>query len=144
MSTIGDIAGAGGATAADFSTPPDAYNNLSSEDFLKIILQELSKQDPLKPNDTTALVEQISTIRSIQSDLQLTERLGTIASQNQLAAAGALIGKNVTGLDEFNNTVTGLVGSVSKTKDGPVLNLKNGSRIPFDQIQQMNAGESEG
>lgn len=140
MSTIGTTAGVNGS---DFSVTPNAYDSLSSEDFLKIILQELTKQDPLKPNDTTALVEQISTIRSIESDLKLTDRLESIASQGQLSSAGALIGKRVTGLDVFNNEITSIVKSVSVTADGPVLNLQNGSSITFDNIQEITENVTE-
>ena len=45
------------------------HGALGSEEFLKIILTELTSQDPLSPNDTSALLDQISTIRSIKTIL---------------------------------------------------------------------------
>ncbi len=37
------------------SSNRDRYSDMTSEDFSKIILTELSNQDPLAPNDTSAL-----------------------------------------------------------------------------------------
>ena len=81
------------STGATTTQPQgDAFSDLSSEDFVKIIFTELQAQDPLAPNDTSAVMEQISTLRSIQSDIELTDKLEAIVSQNQLASAGGLIG----------------------------------------------------
>ena len=86
MSAIqfGGASGAGGT--------PDAFGALGSEEFLKIILTELTSQDPLSPNDTSALLDQISTIRSIESDIALGDRLDAIVTENQLTSAAGMIG----------------------------------------------------
>ena len=47
----------------------DAFSSLNSEQFVKIIFTELSKQDPLQPNDSKALLEQLSSLRNIQSEI---------------------------------------------------------------------------
>jgi len=41
------------------------FNELSSDDFLQIIFAELTNQDPLEPQDTGALLEQLNSIRQI-------------------------------------------------------------------------------
>ena len=50
------------ATSLDPAFTPDAdrFGELTSGDFLKIMLSEMSRQDPLKPNDSSALVEQMA------------------------------------------------------------------------------------
>jgi flagellar hook assembly protein FlgD len=40
------------------------FSEMSSEDFMKIIFTELQSQDPFKPNDSGALLEQMNSIRS--------------------------------------------------------------------------------
>jgi flagellar basal-body rod modification protein FlgD len=116
---------------------PNAFSALNSEDFVRIMFTELSNQDPLKPNDSSALLQQMSSLRSIQSDIDLSTKLQTIVTQNQLAGAGGLIGKYVSGLAEDNTRVIGRVNSVSATSAGPVLNLDDGSRVLFSNVDQM-------
>jgi flagellar basal-body rod modification protein FlgD len=133
-----------GTSTQNTSATRDAFSDLSSADFVRIMFTELSNQDPLKPNDTNAMLQQLSSLRSIQSDIDLGSQLEAVVTQNQLATAGALIGKYITGLTDQNQRVVGLVDSVSKTEDGPVLNLTNGYKVPFDSIDQMFAGRSGG
>jgi flagellar basal-body rod modification protein FlgD len=127
--------------AASGENVQDRYSALTSGDFLKIMLQELSRQDPLKPNDTGALVEQMASIREIQSDLDMSKKLESVVSQSELASAGSLIGARVSGVTETGRRVTGVVDSVSRTADGPVLSI-GPNRLPFsrlDRIEQITA-----
>lgn len=132
-------AGEGTRTAAG-----DAFSSLSSEEFTKIILTELQNQDPLEPNDTGALLEQLSSIRSIQSDLELQNRLEAMVAQNELAGASGLIGKRVSGLTDSSKRVEDEVVSVSRTESGAVLNLKSGSRMPMGNLDEILAPIVEG
>lgn len=127
-------AGAVGASSTD------AFSALTSEEFVKIMFTELGNQDPLKPNDSQALVEQMANLRSIQSDLDMSTRLASLVSQNQLASAGGLIGKRVGGLDENNYRVSGVVTSVLKTGEGAVLSLEGGERLAFSRLDEMFDG----
>ena len=115
----------------------NAFGELTSQNFLNIILTEMTRQDPLSPSDTSALLQQLSSIRSIESDLQLGERLDSIVQQSQFCSAASLIGKLVSGLDENNISAAGFVVSISRTREGPVLNLDNGQRMPFSGLNEM-------
>jgi flagellar basal-body rod modification protein FlgD len=122
---------AGGAGAAT------GFSALSAGDFTKIILTELSKQDPLQPNDTNALLQQISSVRAIQSDMDLSTKLGDLVNQNQFASAANLIGKTVSGIDDTNQRVSGKVVSLSRTSSGAYLNLAGGQRINVSNLDQI-------
>jgi len=130
-----------GATAADALSPRDqrasGFGDISSQEFTEIILSELSNQDPLEPNDTSALLEQLSTIRSIESDAQLTEQLGAMVAQSELASAASLIGALVSGVSAGNQRVSDVVVSVTRTDQGAILNMSGGSRIPMDQVDEI-------
>ncbi|MFN7022345.1 MAG: flagellar hook capping FlgD N-terminal domain-containing protein, partial [Phycisphaerales bacterium] len=119
----------------------DAFGELTSEEFVKIMFTELANQDPLKPNDSSQMLEQLSSLRSIQSDIELGNKLADVVTQNQLSTAGAMIGKWVAGLTEQNIRVYGEVESVSRTSDGPVLNLKSGYSIPVRTLDHLLAGD---
>lgn len=134
--SVSSILGAGEGTR---TAAGDAFSRLSSEEFTKIILTELQNQDPLEPNDTGALLEQLSSIRSIQSDMELATRLEAVVGQNELAGASGLIGKSVSGLTESFARVSDEVVSVSRTSSGAVLNLKGGLRMPMKNLDEILA-----
>ncbi len=111
------------------------FNELSSEDFMKIIFTELQQQDPFEPNDSSALLEQLNSIRAIESDIELTENLENIVFQNQLATAGNLIGKTVEGLTATNDRVVGNVFAVVREGNEVTLQLDTGWEVPADNVQ---------
>lgn len=138
---IDSVLGAGEGTRTEAG---DAFSRLSSEEFTKIILTELQNQDPLQPNDTGALLEQLSSIRSIQSDMELSTRIESVVSQNEFASAAGLIGRRVSGLSETSQRVEDEVVSVSRTDSEAVLNLKGGKRMPMSGLDRILANETEG
>lgn len=115
----------------------DALGSLSSDEFLRIIFTELQNQDPLEPQDTGATLEQLATLRSIESDTQMVDSLETLVRQSEFASASNLIGNLVSGLTIDNSRVADLVISVSQTSEGPLLNLFDGSRMFFDQVDEI-------
>ncbi len=119
------------------SSGSNALGALSSGDFLQIIFTELTNQDPLEPNDTQATLEQLATIRSIESNTQMVDSLSQLVSQTELASASQLIGSLVSGITLDNRRVADLVISVSQTADGPVLNLFDGSRMFFRNVDEI-------
>lgn len=132
MSAIDSI----GSTASTTSST-DAFSALTSGEFLQIIFTELTNQDPLEPNDTQSMLNQLSTLRSIESDSQMVESLGSLVRQSEFAAASSLIGSLVSGISLDNRRVADLVVSVSMTQDGPVLNLFDGSRMFFSNVDEI-------
>ncbi len=114
------------------------FSDMSSEDFVRIIFTELANQDPLAPSDSTALLQQLNSIRSIESDIQLIEQLKSLVTENQLAAGSNLIGKFVTGLTASNDRVSGYVRSVSREGDSVVLELDSGFIVPFESLDTIH------
>ncbi len=108
------------------------FGALDSDEFTKIILTELANQDPLEPNDTGALLEQLSTIRSIESDTQLNETLGSLVDRSDFSAAASLIGSQVTTTD--NGLTLREVVSVTQNGDGISVTLDDGSFVPMSSI----------
>ena len=119
------------------SSSTDAFSALSSGQFLQIIFTELTNQDPLAPNDTQSMLNQLSTLRSIESDTQMVGSLKRLVSQSELASASQLIGSLVSGITLDNRRVSDLVISVSMTQDGPVLNMFDGSRMFFSNVDEI-------
>jgi flagellar hook assembly protein FlgD len=127
------------AVAGSVNAPstPNQFSAMSSEEFLDILFTELGSQDPFEPNDSGALLDQLQSIRSIESDTQMTEKLSELVGQNELASASNLIGKIVSGVSHDNERVVGFVSSVSKTPDGTVLNLRDGVRVSMSMMDEV-------
>ncbi|MDI9404483.1 MAG: flagellar hook capping FlgD N-terminal domain-containing protein [Limnohabitans sp.] len=133
MSAINALTGGATATAGS-----NRFTDLSSEEFIKIIFTELQNQDPFKPNDSGALLEQLDSIRSIESDIQLGDQLRDIVFQNQLAGAGNLIGKRVAGLTADSERVGGVVKSVARNGEEIALVLDNGWVLPIQNVEYID------
>jgi flagellar basal-body rod modification protein FlgD len=92
MSSISPI---GSSTAPETTGPSKA---LGKDDFLKLLMAQMSNQDPLNPTDDTAFIAQLaqfSSVEQLQSANQnLTNLLVAQAAGNQTAAA-SLVGKDV-------------------------------------------------
>ena len=113
------------------------FSDLSSQEFVEIIFAELANQDPLKPSDTGALLDQLSTLRSIQSDIDLQSKLESLIAQNELSSAASMIGKFVSGVSAEGEFVEDFVFSVTRTQDGPVLNLDSGKRLTLANVHEI-------
>ncbi|HLO39526.1 MAG TPA: flagellar hook capping FlgD N-terminal domain-containing protein [Phycisphaerales bacterium] len=123
-----------GGTSSGSPSAASAFSSMKSEDFLQLILMELTKQDPMQPNDTQALLDQLSTVYNIQSQMDLSTRMGDIVDRDELASASSMIGRYITGISEDITRVEGTVAAVTKTKDGSVLVLEDGTRVPMKDV----------
>ncbi|MEM7622414.1 MAG: flagellar hook capping FlgD N-terminal domain-containing protein [Planctomycetota bacterium] len=131
------------ATSDPFAARPQetqtGFGDLSSEDFMSIILAELSNQDPTQPQDTQALLDQISTIRSIESDQGLVDQLDDLTDESSFATAANLIGAIVEGRTDAGQPVVDSVLSVSRTLSGTYLNLVGGDRLRMENVDVVLA-----
>ena len=123
------------------ATPPsnNAFAELDSGEFLNIMLTELTNQDPLQPNDTAAVLEQLSSLRNIESQVSLQEQLETMVMQNSISQASGMIGKVVEGLDLGNDRISGVVTSVRVVDGEAELELDSGKTLPIDRVTAITA-----
>lgn len=123
----------------------NGFGDLSSEQFMKIMFTELANQDPLEPNDSQAMLDQLSSIRSIESDMQLSERLNQMVDRSDFSAASNMIGSVISGITIDAKQTIDTVFSVSQTDSGPILNLLGGERVRLaDVIEVAGPRPAEG
>jgi flagellar basal-body rod modification protein FlgD len=125
------------ASAPSQNQVKSSRGELKTEDFIKMMLTQLQHQDPLEPAKNQELLAQMSQIGQLQTSNQLQETLQGLALQNQLGAAGGLIGKLVQGLDLENDVVTGLVNSVRVEDNQVFLELDNGKTLPMGNVMAI-------
>jgi flagellar basal-body rod modification protein FlgD len=130
-----------GSSSSAASTISDKWDSLGVDSFLKMLVSELSNQDPMNPTDSNAILQQVSNIKSIQSNQQLTTSLKSMTMQQNVSAGANLIGTTVTGLDGNSKTVTGKVDSVSIDGDAVKLNVGT-STIKLSNVSKIVAAGS--
>jgi flagellar basal-body rod modification protein FlgD len=119
----------------------DAFGELRSEDFLRLLITQLTTQDPFEPTGNQELFEQISSIRNIELSTTLTDSLRTLTGRQRFASASSLVGLYVTGTpDESGAEAAGIVRSVRFDAIGQtILELANGSVLPLTQLNTIES-----
>ena len=92
---------------------PTDLKDVDVNQFLQLMIAELTNQDPLNPMDNTQLVQQIGHLRQISSTDKLTTTLESVQTGQSLATAGGLIGKTINAVDDTGSNVEGKVDRIS-------------------------------
>jgi flagellar basal-body rod modification protein FlgD len=87
IEAVGGVASAAGAAPEQLS--------VSQLDFLRILVTQLSFQDPLKPMDNKEFVAQIAQFTTLEQTRQLNERIDTLLAIQSSTQSVGLIGKTV-------------------------------------------------
>lgn len=117
MPTISPVTSGLSASSTTGKDKPHDLKDLEIDQFLQLMIAELTNQDPLNPMDNTQLVQQIGEIRQISATTQLSESLLAVQARQSLTTASSLIGKKVTALTNDNQNVVGVVDKVTVDVD---------------------------
>jgi flagellar basal-body rod modification protein FlgD len=123
---------AGAAGGVQNGNATDAFG-LGFEDLLKIVLTQLTYQDPLEPMDNFEFVSQLAQFSQIQQTQQMSASLETLVTAQASSQAASLLGKEV---DIQTNTasLTGVVQAVTFTQDGPTVSIRTSQNRTIDGI----------
>jgi flagellar basal-body rod modification protein FlgD len=116
-------------------------NPMGMEDFLKILLTQLTYQDPLKPMDNQEFMAQMAQFTSLEQTQQLNEKMSTLISNQAALQSVGLIGRTVDITSSSGVTVTGTVVALSLTGDSPALTLTTtlGATMSDVSLSQITA-----
>lgn len=128
--------------------PQEAATNafgLSFESLLKIILTQLTYQDPLKPMDNFEFVSQLAQFSQIQLGQTTNDRLGQVVTAQGNLQAASLLGRKVD-IPAGAATVTGKVISIAFQNGDPRVTIETAdkktiSNISIGSISQIREGE---
>ena len=121
MSTVGGV----GSTSNN-GNAGKGLAEMTGDDFLNLLISELSNQDPFEPMKNKEILEQLSAIRGLQSNMTMSENFQTLINSQQLASATTLIGRTVMGTDTGGELIQGQVQSILLDAGG--LRLQIGDR----------------
>jgi flagellar basal-body rod modification protein FlgD len=95
---------------------------LGLQDFLKILLTQLTYQDPLKPMDNQEFLAQMAQFTALQQTQAMSARMDQLAStQSSLQSVGLL--NRTVDVSTDAGVVSGTVTALSMIRDTPQLTL---------------------
>lgn len=107
-----------------YTTAISGNDNMESEDFITLMLTELSMQDPTDPVDSSSMLDDQLSLQTLETNISLSESMESLATtfeQSALADSAALIGNIVetSGVDSDGNTIQYKVSAV-EGQDGTI------------------------
>ncbi len=104
---------------------------LGKDDFLKLLITQLSKQDPTNPLKDQDFIAQMANF----SSLEQMKNVATSMQRLEAKQSYTLIGKFVSGPDFLTGeTVNGIVGAIFFDGDGKAFARVNGKTIEVEKI----------
>jgi flagellar basal-body rod modification protein FlgD len=108
------------------STAANQTGNLGLQDFLKILLTQLTYQDPMKPMDNKDFMAQIAQFTTLEQTQQLNEKTSTLITNQAALQSVGLIGRTVD-FTSNGSALTGTVTALSLSGSAPLLTIQTSS-----------------
>lgn len=110
--------------------------NLDKDDFLKILITQLTHQDPTAPMEDKEFIAQMAQFSSLEQMTNMARDFSKIAGLISSSEAGASLGRNVE-IADGDRTVTGVVKAVTRGAVPQV--LVDGTYYGWDQVSKVTA-----
>jgi flagellar basal-body rod modification protein FlgD len=109
---------------------------LGQDDFLKLLVAQMSAQDPLNPQSNTDFVAQMASFSTLSQAQTTGTDVAALRSEQQMLQANSLLGRTVT-LQASDGTLTGGVVSGVVMVDGIPNIVVNGSGYDLSQLSTI-------
>ena len=77
-----------------------------------MLITELQNQDPTQPVSNSELLQQLSQMQALQSNVELNSTLTSFSTNQQISAGASFLGKVISGNDASQNPVSGVADRV--------------------------------
>jgi flagellar basal-body rod modification protein FlgD len=121
------------ATSSKTGSKIGAAAGMGKDDFMKLLMEQLKNQDPMKPMEDKEFITQLAQFSSLESIDALTEQMEALTGSQMLVQAATLIGKPATAKLTSGEVVTGTISQV-KMIDGKPTAVINGKDIATSLI----------
>ncbi|MDA8208066.1 MAG: flagellar hook capping protein [Actinomycetota bacterium] len=138
MTMVNPVSSGAGAAQPQSSGSGSGLTSLSASDFLKLLVTQLTNQDPTNPLNPTQMISQTSTLTMVEDITQMNQSLSAMESGQQLSQAVSMLSKQVSyQLPGASATQSGTVSSVQMVSGTPML-MVNGSQVPLSAITSVS------
>ena len=115
-------------------------NKMDSDQFMQILLAQLTHQNPLEPMDNAEMMSQFSQLNSLQELREIHTGMDKVSASNQVIYLASLIGKTVKVNRTDGKPIEGVVVGVVTEKDNPQLRIGN-AEYPLDDVIEIEGEE---
>jgi len=119
-----------GTAVADSRLP---IKNLTQNDFLKLLVAQMTQQDPLNPKSDMEMIPQMVSFTELEQSKSMQTDIAKLRADQRLLQANSLLGRTVEIQDGSKTGVTGQVTSVHMVEGTPKL-VVNGQRYALDDL----------
>lgn len=120
----------------DFGLPtagPENNTTIDKDAFLKLLVAQLKYQDPLNPSSSEEFISTTAQFTTVEQLTKLTEQGESQAANSAMTTASALVGREVTVIDELGMRVTATVDRAQLVSGRVQLQTDRGM-LGLDQI----------
>jgi flagellar basal-body rod modification protein FlgD len=110
------------ALASIANSPATQASALGLQDFMKILLTQLTYQDPLKPLDNQEFMAQMAQFTTLEQSQRLNDKLQQLVENQAALQSVGLIGRTIEFTSEGTSR-SGTVSSLSLQGSAPVLGV---------------------
>lgn len=109
-------------------------HSLGKDDFLKLLIAQLSNQDPTSPIENTEFIAQMAQFSSLEQMTNMSAEFTKLAGVFRVSEASSILGKTVT-LNVGDTTATGVVQAATREENPRV--MVGGRYYTMDQISAI-------
>ena len=121
-----------------------ATNDLGKDAFLKLLIAELSNQDPLNPIEDREFISQMATFSSLEQMQNMNKTLESMAEANKFSAVsyiGKAVAYSVDSAEEGAESVqkAGIVSEIwFDNSKGTILRTTDGDEVPLSNVEGVS------
>ncbi|WP_198469633.1 flagellar hook assembly protein FlgD [Acetomicrobium sp. S15 = DSM 107314] len=110
---------------------------LDKDSFLRILITQLTNQDPLEPMKDTEFIAQMAQFSELEQMMNISKQMDNLTMLSLLSSSG-LVGRTVSFFDETGEEISSRVLSVRFGNGNMMLELASGERIPLGAILSIS------
>jgi flagellar basal-body rod modification protein FlgD len=125
------------STAATTTTTVSKNSAMGKDQFLKLLVTQLSHQDPMNPMSDQDFMGQMASFSTLEQVTNMATANEAMAANLQLSQSVGLIGRTVTWTDASHASHTGVVEKVTQRDGFPVLTISGTEGVEPTAITEI-------
>ena len=125
-----------GYFATDSTTQRDPVKTLGQNDFLQLLVTQMTTQDPMNPKTDTEFIGQMAQFSALEQNKLIEQRLESLSAEQQISQAHNVLGRQVELQADDGTVVSGVVSAVQIEAGTPKI-LVNGQAYDLSQISSV-------
>lgn len=119
-------------------------NVLDQDAFLKLLVAQLTYQDPMNPVSNGDFSAQMAQFSALEQMVAMNKNIGAMYVEQSVVEAAGMIGKTVYGTDTAGQQAGGSVSGVSISGGIPYLELDTGAFVSLYNVTRIEPVTQQG